>query len=201
MAAVPQVPLTPEQYLEIERAAEFKSEYYNGRMYAMSGASRTHVLVTSNLTRELGNALKGGPCLVYASDLRVSTGKLYTYPDVAVVCGKETFSDNRQDTLVNPTVIVEVLSPSTEAYDRGLKFSLYWSIESLREYVLVWQARPQVEVFRRQAGGTWLMEASVGLDARCRFESLGCELPLAEIYANVTFEPPETPSERPSPDG
>jgi Uma2 family endonuclease len=200
MAAQPQ-PLTPEQYLKIERAAQCKSEYYNGRMYAMAGASATHVLITGNLTGETRNALKGRGCLVFASDLRVrvSPAGLYTYPDLAVVCDQPKYADNDRDTLLNPIVIVEVLSPSTEGYDRGFKFAQYRRIESLQEYVLVSQTEPCVEVFRRQPGGNWLLAESAGLDAACRLESLDCGIALSEIYAGVTFGEDETPSPRPSP--
>ncbi len=131
--------LTPEQYLEIERAAEFKSEYYDGRMYAMSGASYPHALIIGGLAGKLSAALEQGPCAVITNDLRlrVSPRGLYTYPDVVVVCGEPKFVDNQKDTLLNPTFLVEVLSPSTEAYDRGFKSSQYRKLESLQEYALV----------------------------------------------------------------
>jgi Uma2 family endonuclease len=186
--------------LEIERAAEFKSEYYNGRMYAMSGASYKHVVITCNLSRELGNILKKRPCTVLTNDLRlrVAPGGLYTYPDLVVVCGEPQFADNQADTLLNPLLIVEILSPSTEAYDRGFKFAQYRTLESLREYALVSQQEPRVEVFRRQSGGEWLLSDSAGLDAACRFDSVDCAVALAEVYDKVTFGGDEVPS-RPSP--
>ena len=198
MSAHAQPRLTPEQYLEIERAAERKSEYYNGRMYAMAGASAAHVLVTANLTGEVRSALKGRPCLVFHSDLRVRVppAVLYAYPDLAVVCGKPAYAEPGRDTLLNPTAIIEVLSPSTEAYDRGLKFALYRKIESLQEYVLVSQTDARIEVFRRKPGEKWELSEFTGLDAVCQFESLDCSVALSEVYQNVPFE--EGPSIHPS---
>jgi Uma2 family endonuclease len=189
MSAHPQPRLTPEQYLEIERAAEFRSEYYNGRMYAMSGGSLPHALVIANLSRELGIALKKRACLVMTSDLRlrVSPRGLYTYPDVVVVCGEPKFADDQKDTLVNPAFVAEVLSPSTEAYDRGFKSAQYRTIASLQEYALISQSEPRVELFRRQPAGGWLLSESVGLDAICRIESLECQIALADVYEKVTF--------------
>jgi Uma2 family endonuclease len=201
MSAQPQARLTPERYLEIERAAEFRSEYYNGRMYAMSGGSYNHVRIIGNLTGELHAALKAGRCAVNPSDLRVrvSPGGLYTYPDVTVVCGDPKFADDQKDTLLNPVFIAEVLSPSTEAYDRGFKSAQYRKLESLQEYALISQAEPRVEVFRRQPGGDWLLSESAGLDAACRIDCLDSRIALAEIYSKVTFEasdliPPRPPA-------
>jgi len=191
MSAQAQPRLTPEQYLEAERSAEFRHEYYNGHIYAMSGGSFRHAQIIGNLTAELHTALKTRPCSVVSNDLRlrVSPGGLYTYPDVIVICGDPRFADDQRDTLVNPALIVEVLSPSTEAYDRGFKSAQYRMVESLEEYALVSQAEPRVEVFRRQAGAHWLLSEAIGLEAVCRFESLDCAVPLAEIYAKVTFGP------------
>jgi len=191
MSAQPQPRLTPEQYLEAERAAEFKHEYYNGQIYAMSGGSYRHGQIIGNVTTELSNGLKRRPCSVVPQDLRlrVSPNGLYAYPDVIVICGDPRFADNQHDTLLNPALIVEVLSPSTEAYDRGFKSAQYRTVESLEEYALVSQAEPRVEVFRRQSGGHWLLSEAVGLDAVCHFDSLDCAVPLAEIYAKVTFGP------------
>jgi Uma2 family endonuclease len=181
--------LTPEQYLEIERCAEFRSEYYNGRMYAMSGGTYGHWLIIANLVAELRAALKMNPCAVGASDLRlrVSPGGLYTYPDVVVVCGEPKFADDRKDTLLHPSFVAEVLSPSTEAYDRGFKSAQYRTLESLQEYALVSQAEPRIEVFRRQASGGWLLSEFAGLNSICRFESLGHQIALADIFERVTF--------------
>src|ERR1700687_5113392 len=160
MSAHPQPRLTPEQYLERERAAQdVRSEYYNGRVYAMSGASYRHVMLISSLSHHLRNALGTSPCSVGTNDLRVrvSTDGLYTYPDVVVVCGEPRFVDGLADTLLNPILIIEVLSPSTEAYDRGFKFAQYRTLESLQEYALVSQSEARVEIFRRQPSGDWLL--------------------------------------------
>src|SRR5262249_15919391 len=152
MSAHAQAHLTPEEYLEIERAAEFRSEYYNGCMYAMSGASLSHVLITGSLNAELRAAVKKGPCLVGSRDLRlrVSPSGLYAYPDGGVIWGQAKCAEDLKDTVLNPTFLAEVLSPSTEAYDRGFKSTQYRKIESLQEYALVSQTEPRLEVFRRQ---------------------------------------------------
>jgi Uma2 family endonuclease len=199
MSAQPQPRLTPEQYLEIERAAEIRSEFYGGRMYAMSGGTHTHALVIGNVSGELRAALKDGPCLVTPSDLRVRVAPdgLYTYPDIVVVCAEPRYVDGHRDTLLNPVLIVEVLSPSTEGYDRGFKAAQFRNIESLQEYALVSQSEPRVEVLRRQASGDWLLSDSVGLESVCRFESVGVSLPLSAIYSKVAFDL-EGPSSRPS---
>ena len=191
MSAQAQPRLTPEQYLEAERSANFRHEYYNGQIYAMSGGSFQHFQIIGNISGELRAMLKKRPCAVGSSDLRlrVSPDGLYTYPDVIVICGDPRFADDRRDTLLNPALIVEVLSPSTEAYDRGFKSAQYRTVESLEEYALVSQAEPRVEVFRRQPGGHWLLSEAVGLEAVCQFESLDCDVPLSEIYAKVTFDP------------
>jgi Uma2 family endonuclease len=200
MLAQSQPRLTPEEYLKLDRASEFRNEYYNGQMYAMSGGTHPHAIITSNVSRELGNALKKRPCIVTASDVRVRVAGsgLYTYPDVVVVCGEPKLLDGRRDTLLNPILILEVLSPSTEAYDRGFKFAQYRTVESLQEYVLVSQAEPRVELFRRQPSGDWLLSEAVGLEAVCRFASVECSVALADVYDKVTFEP-EGPFARPEP--
>ena len=189
MSAQPHPSLTPEEYLRIERAAEFKSEYYDGRMYAMSGGSYPHAKIILNLASDLRQALRSKGCSVTTSDvrLRVSPRRFYTYPDIAVVCGAPQFADDQTDTLLNSALLVEVLSPSTEAHDRGFKFAQYRQLESLREYALVSQTEPRVEIFRRQAPGEWLLSEVSGLDATCRFDSVDCQVALAEIYYNVSF--------------
>jgi Uma2 family endonuclease len=190
MSAQTQPRLTPEEYLELDRASEFRSEYYDGHMSVMFGGSYPHGKIIGNLSGELRQALKGKPYAVVPNDLRVRiTPREYTYPDVVVVCGPERFADDQKDTLVNPTALVEVLSPSTEARDRGYKSALYRKIESLQEYALVWQSEPHVEIYRRQPTGDWLLSEPHGLDASCRFESMGCEILLSEIYYQISFEP------------
>jgi len=190
MSAQPQPHLTPEQYLELDRASEFRNEYYNGRMWAMSGGSYRHAAIIASLSRALGNALDGRPCGVTSSDVRISVTAdgLYTYPDIVVVCGEPKFVDGRSDTLLNPALVIEVLSPSTEAYDRGFKFAQYRRVEALEEYALVSQTEPRVEVFRRQPGGHWLLSEFVGLEAVCVFDSVNASVPLAKIYDKVSFD-------------
>jgi Uma2 family endonuclease len=190
MSAQPHAKLTEEEYLRIERAAEFKSEYYDGQMYAMSGGSYAHGKIIPNLASALIQRLGGKGCSVTTTEVRVrvSPRGFYTYPDIAVVCGAPKFADDQTDTLLNPTLLVEVLSPSTEAHDRGFKFAQYRQLESLREYALVSQTEPRVEIFRRQPSGEWLLSEATGLHATCRFDSAGCEVPLAEIYYDVSFE-------------
>lgn len=193
--------ISPEEYLARERRAEFKSEYLDGHVYplgggipgqadAMAGTSRAHSLIVHNLNRELGVQLRERPCEVHGPDLRVSTDRArhYAYPDVIVVCGEPRLLDDRMDTLLNPTVVVEVLSPSAEAYDRGRKFELYRRLESLREYVLVAQDRPHVERFTRR-GDEWALAVFDGMDATLTLESIACAVPLAEIYAKVPLPP------------
>ena len=193
--------LTPEQYLEIERAALDRNEYYNGRMYARPISSISHAIITSNLSGELGNALKKRPYFAASCALRllVSPGGLYTYPDVVVMPSQPKLADRHQDTLLNPLLLIEVFSPSTEAYDRGFRFEQYRMNDTLQEYGLVAQTEPRVEVFRRQPSGDWLWSEAVGMDASIRFESVGCSIKLAEIYSKVAFGAAETDRSRPSP--
>lgn len=183
--------ITPERYLALERRAEARSEYLDGQLYAMAGTSRAHSLIVHNFNRELGVQLRDRPCEVYSTDLRVSTdvARHYTYPDVIVVCGEPRLLDGELDTLLNPTVLVEVISPSTEAYDRGLKFELYRRLDSLREYVLVSQDRAHVDRFTRR-GDDWILTAFDGLDATLDLESIACAVQMSEIYAKVPLAPP-----------
>ena len=189
MSAQPVGRITPEQYLEAERKAEFKHEYFDGEVFEMSGGTYSHAIILTNLACELHQALRDRSYGVIPKDLRirVGSGRLYTYPDVLIVCGEPKFADDQKDTLLNPTLIAEVLSISTEAHDRGLKFAQYRTIESLQEYVLVSQHEPRVEKFCRQSADNWLMTECVGLNGTCRFESVNCEIPLSKIYYNVTF--------------
>lgn len=183
--------LTPEQYLEIERKAEFKSEYYNGEMFAMSGAREAHVLLVLNATWILGPQLRSRPCRLYSNDMRVrvnATG-LYTYPDISVVCGERQFLDDRRDTLLNPTLLIEVLSESTEAYDRGRKSEHYRSLPSLREYLLIASDRISVDLFTRQADDHWLLTAVGKPEDIIQLDSVGCQLKLGDLYENVEFVP------------
>ncbi|MBW3622111.1 MAG: Uma2 family endonuclease [Armatimonadetes bacterium] len=180
--------LTPEEYLVLERKAETKSEYYNGQMYAMSGASRAHNLVAGNLFRELSLQLRDRPCEAYINDMRVKVSEtgLYTYPDVVVACGEIRFEDAQVDTLLNPVLVVEVLSPSTEAYDRGEKFAHYRRVDSLQEVVLISQAVMRVERFVRQ-GEDWLLTEYRHPDDVLHLVSVEAKIPLREIYTRVEF--------------
>jgi Uma2 family endonuclease len=191
MSAQPQPRLTAEQYLDLDRAADYRSEYYDGRMYAMSGGSYPHGQLILNFGAELRSALKQTACSVTTSDirLRVNPNGLYTYPDIMVVCGERMFAEGRRDTLLNPRVIVEVLSPSTEAHDRGLKFREYRTIPSLQEYALVSQSEVRVELFQRRSDDQWLLSDFAGLEASVEFQSLNCRIALSEIYDRVTLEP------------
>ena len=188
MSAAPKPSITPEQYLALERQAETKSEYFAGEIFAMAGASREHNRISGNAFGELWSQLRDRPCATYNSDMKVRTTEdHYAYPDVTVVCGEEEFEDEETDVLLNPTLIVEVLSPTTEAWDRGGKFEQYRQRESLQEYVLIAQDRPHVERFARQASGQWLLTEVNGLEAVLSLPSIGCEVRLAEVYRNVTF--------------
>ncbi|MDG4551781.1 MAG: Uma2 family endonuclease [Candidatus Contendobacter sp.] len=186
--------ITAADYLALERQAETKSEYLNGRIYAMSGASRNHNRITVNLTSALHSRLKRKPCEPFSGDMRikVSPTGLYTYPDVVVVCGEPRFEDQQVDTLLNPTVIIEVLSDSTAAYDRGEKFAHYRALPSLSDYLLVAQDQPRIEHYQRQPDGRWLYSATDGLDAQVEISTIGCMLQLAEVYERVVFAEPES---------
>jgi Uma2 family endonuclease len=190
MSTQPKPWLAPEQYLEIERLAEYKSEYYQGEMFAMAGARWNHNLIAGNLVGELRQQLRSRPCSATPSDMRVrvSATGLYTYPDVVVVCGPPQFLDDQRDTLLNPTLIAEVLSPSTEAYDRGRKFEQYRTLESLAEYLLISSQRVSAELFARQPDGRWLLTAAASLEDTLELPATGVNLPLAGLYEKVEFE-------------
>jgi Uma2 family endonuclease len=179
--------LTPEEYLAIERKAEFKSEYFNGEMFAMAGANRPHNRIVSNVISALNPPLLQRDCNIYPSDMRVKIEKIgkYTYPDVVVTCGKEILEDSHIDTLLNPILIIEILSTSTEAYDRGEKFQHYQFIPSLAEYILITQNKIRVEQYVRQTDRTWLYSEYQNLDDVIKLESIGCELALKDVYVNV----------------
>ena len=189
MASSPVSKLTEEQYLAIERAAEFKSEFLDGVMYAMSGGSPRHADLHGNIYAELRTMLRGGQCKAFNSDLRVRvSGRMYAYPDVSVVCGKPLLADDQKDVLLNPIVIFEVLSPSTELYDRGVKLQLYRTIPSLREYILVDQNKARIEQYIYQDASTWTLRDHQGLDAELKLDSIGAALPLHLIYDGVELE-------------
>lgn len=181
--------LTPEEYLAMERQAETKSEYFNGEVFAMTGASVSHNQIVANAVSALNTQLKSRPCRVFPSDMRVKVSQtgLYTYPDVVVVCGRLQLEDRQKDTLLNPTMLVEVLSPSTERYDRGAKFAHYQTLESLTDYVLISQDEAKIEHFARQPAGKWLFSMYQGLEATAPLPSIGCELALTEVYDKVEW--------------
>ncbi len=181
---------TPKEYLSLERGAPYKSEYFRGELFAMSGVSREHNLITGNVYRAISSQLQDRPCDVFIAAMRVKvcpTG-LYTYPDVALACDEPQFEDDEVGTLLNPTLIVEVLSPSTERYDRGKKFGHYQRIESLREYVLISQDAVLVERFTRQDEG-WFLTVYLRRDDVLPLASVGVEVPIGAVYARV--EAPE----------
>lgn len=186
---------TVAEYLAFEHEATERHEYRDGEIVSMAGGTPEHSLITANVIRRLGNRLEGKPCQVFESNLRVRSvrDERYTYPDVSVVCDGPKFdpADGRRTTIVNPRVIVEVLSPNTEGSDRGEKFRRYIMIDGFQEYVLIAQTRARVETFLRQPDGTWSFAFFDGLEATARLRSLGVDLPLTEIYAGVTFLPPE----------
>jgi Uma2 family endonuclease len=186
MSTYPTTFITEEEYLAIEREAATRSEYFAGETFALAGATRPHNRIVTNLVSELDSQLKDRLGNVYSSDMRVRvrTG-LYTYPDVVVTCGEEVFADGKNDTLLNPVVIIEVLSQSTEAYDRGKKFEHYQRLESLAEYLLVAQQLYRVEQFLRQADGSWLYREAHSPGDVVVIESIGCRILLKDIYRKV----------------
>jgi Uma2 family endonuclease len=190
MGAAETLPLLSlEEYLQLEEQAEYKSEYHAGYIVAMAGATRNHSLIGANMLRGIGNALSGS-CEVHGSDLKVYIDALTKslYPDVTVICGAPEFGKNRKDLITNPSLLIEVLSESTEAFDRGDKFSFYRHIPSLREYVLVSQKKPMIESFFKTEGGFWKLNYAEGIDSEIHIESLGLSLPLAEVYRGVEWE-------------
>ncbi|MBI2805866.1 MAG: Uma2 family endonuclease [Planctomycetes bacterium] len=193
MSSVPKILLTPQEYLARERKAEFKSEFSRGRIFAMAGACWEHTLVKDNTARAVGNHLDDGPCRVLTSDLRVKVDAigLYTYPDGINVCDKTKFEDKRFDTLLNPLCLMEVLSDSTEKYDRGAKFKHYGQVASLQEYVLIAQDEAHVESHVRQSNGDWLMTEFRGLQPTLALTSVSVRITLADIYRRLAV--PENP--------
>jgi Uma2 family endonuclease len=179
--------LSVEEYLAIDRAAGRRSEYYDGEIFPVIAASWEHGRIALNAAHLLFDRLRGRPCRAVDSSVRVRVGPTkFVYPDFAVVCSQPVFIDEEQDTILNPKVIVEILSPTTSDYDYGGKFALYRSLASFEEYLLVAQDEPRIEVFRKTPDRRWILTSYVGLDAIVRVESLQIDLPLAEIY----FEAP-----------
>jgi Uma2 family endonuclease len=188
MTAQPIQYLTEEAYLQYERTSTLKHEYYNGHIYAMAGASEDHNLIAMNIAAILRARVRGSSCRAYPSDMRVKvlhTG-LNTYPDFTVVCGPPQFvNPEKRDTLTNPTVIIEILSPSTESYDRGEKFQHYRTIDTLQEYILVAQNKYRIERFVRHDTNEWVLSDIAGIDSSLPLSTLQTQIPLAEIYEQV----------------
>ncbi|MGQ9909406.1 MAG: Uma2 family endonuclease [Candidatus Flexifilum sp.] len=177
----------PDEFLAFERATPYKHELLDGRILDRVGASRDHSVITARVMMLLGMQMRGRGCAVYASDLRIGTPRGdFFYPALSIVCGPETIDRTHGDILFNPTAIIEVLRPSTEAYDRGEKFYAYQTLPSLQHYVLIAQDRPQIEVFTRHESG-WLLTCSADLDGAAELPAIGCTLPLREVYEQVSF--------------
>ena len=193
MSSAPAKRITAAEYLAAERLSETKHEFFDGQVYAMSGASRSHNRICVNLITELVNRLKGGPCEPFGMDMRVKVDAngLYTYPDIIVVCGEALFEDDVLDTLLNPKIVIEVLSASTESYDRGRKFALYSDLEGLGDYILVAQDAVRVEHLTRLDKDNWHLTVYSKIEDVLLLPSVGCEIPLREIYGRV--ELPDTP--------
>ncbi len=184
--------MTPEEYLDFEKSAEIRHEYCYGEIFAMTGGSLNHNQINGNIFNQLKNKLGGSSCRPFASDMRVKIQKIdkYTYPDIVVVCGEIELEKNKgAETLLNPMVVIEILSNSTEAYDRGTKFRHYRLISSLQEYILVSQNNCLVEQYVRSDGGIWqILNPCTDIKQSIRINSIGCELPLSAVYDLVEFE-------------
>ena len=180
---------TPDEYFELESSATYKSEYFQGEIFMMAGASANHDRISLNVTSALNLGLKKS-CEVFSSDIKVQIdpNTFFTYPDASVVCGKIQFAPNRDDMIINPLLIVEVISPTTEKYDRGRKFQAYRTINSLKTYLMIEQERPYIEVYERQADGNWLLKTFEGLDTILELPTIEFELSLTTIYNRVEFE-------------
>ncbi len=189
MSSVRQSVYTPQQYVQLERASQIRHQFYGGEIFAMTGASRAHNLIAGKIFRRLSEQFDGRPCEAYQSDMRVKVAAsgLYTYPDVVATCEHPQFEDEVLDTLLNPQLIVEVLSDSTENYDRGKKFEHYRRLESLRHYILVAQNRCHLEMFTRMPDDQWLLWETSDLSETVSIQSIHCELPISDIYARVQF--------------
>jgi len=190
LAKKKEVGYTPEQYLALEEQANYKSEYRQGQIFAMAGGTINHNRITKNTCFAIDRRLEGKGCETFIGDVRLSIDrkKMYTYPDVMVVCGELQFVEGRNDTIVNPKVVFEVLSKSTAAYDRSDKFHAYWSLESFEEYVLIDQYRVHVEYFRRQSDKMWELNVFTDIEDVLSLNSIEVDIPLREIYQNVVWD-------------
>ena len=184
------IAISPQDYLALERISKEKHEYFQGKIVAMAGASLIHNRLVANLLGEIREALKNKPCEILPSDIRVSTPsrESYMYPDAVIVCGQPEMEDDKFDTLKNPVVIFEILSPSTEDHDRGRKFFFYRQIPSFKEYILVDSTKPFVEISRQEENGAWKFETVTDPDGQLFISSIGISIPMAEVYRNVSFQ-------------
>ncbi|MGC2238761.1 MAG: Uma2 family endonuclease [Pyrinomonadaceae bacterium] len=188
MSALPKPVYSADEYLALEENAEYRSQFYNGEIFAMAGASRKHNAISMNTSSNLHFQLRSRDCEIYQNDMRVKvTETLYTYPDIVIVCGKPEIEKKRGENLLNPSVLIEVLSPSTEKFDRGEKAQFYRSMPSLREYVLISQDKSYVEHFIRQENGGWLLKEYSEMSETLRLPNIDCEIALSEVYAKVDF--------------
>ena len=197
MTAQPKPYVTPEAYIAFDRERAGKHEYYAGTIYAMAGGSVRHNRIAGSTYATLYMQLRQRNCNIYPSDMRVKvvqTG-LYTYPDITIICGHEQYEDEKEDILLNPIIIIEVLSPSTEKYDRGKKFHQYRSILSLREYILIAQDEYHIEQFTRQSDNTWVFSEALGRDGSIELRTIQCTLLLEEVYEKVDFSQEESDRE------
>ncbi|GIL15141.1 MAG: hypothetical protein BroJett039_03140 [Chloroflexota bacterium] len=192
MMLKPDTYITPEEYLAQELTARDKHEYWRGEVYMMAGTTRRHNMIAGNTYLAFREKLAEQPCEIYVADvrLRIQKDNAYTYPDVMVVCGKTELDPRQQDMVMNPKIIVEVLSVSTQEYDRNEKFKMYRNIPSLEHYVMVEQAQPYIESYRRE-GRFWVLETLEGMDAALKLRALDLEIPLAEIYARIDWSQQE----------
>jgi len=188
--ALPKQVWTEAEYLAFERTSDTRHEYHQGEIFEMVGASLNHNRIVMNTAGSLFAQLLQRPCEIFSNDMRlkIPTTRLYTYPDIVAVCGEPQLADDEMDILLNPVLIIEVLSPSTETYDRGKKFQDYRTISTLQEYLLIAQDAHRVERFLRQSNGEWLLTDAIGLDATLDLPSIGCSLALADIYQKIVFE-------------
>jgi Uma2 family endonuclease len=190
MSALAKQRMTVEEYLALERETGVRHEYYYGEVFAMVGASENHILITGSMYSNLYVQLRGRDCRIYQTDMKLRINKhIYTYPDIAAVCGERQFEDEARTILLNPTVIIEVLSPSTEMHDRTNKLQYYHSVKSVQEYILISQEKPHAEHFVRQPDDKWLLTFRDGVDALIELKSINCILALRDVYEQIEFEP------------
>ena len=201
MTAQPKRYTTEQEFLDFERTSTSKHEYYAGEMFAMAGGTITHNLIASNTLASLHGQVRGTRCRVINSDMRVkiiATG-LQTYPDITILCGQPVFLDTSQDVILNPTIIIEVLSPSTERYDRGMKSQHYRTIETLQAYLLISQDKYHIEHYVRQENNQWLFNEAIGIEARIEIPSVNCALVLIDVYDTVNLTSEQSISTRDAP--